>query len=600
MKTKSEIRNKFEMKSGIPHGAFKTRDLALRTWVRSADKSNRPACGEAQGAACGGVLGNGVVSMITKHPVSHTIVVHSTGILDGVQVDHYRDKLRLLIDEGYRSLIFDLEQTPFISSGGLGLLVECHNKMHRLEGMFRLVNANPKVVGLLRHAKLDQLLLVESEQPCEGFALDGLHDAMSEEILMLTQITRTLEQTLRESDPALIGRYILDGLANILHAERGAIFYFNAVENRLDPVQWFDARGGPAPSSFRQQTLKIDRVEWDILQGDAIVRLTPSGEFDGRDRLFVKLGFGPFIAAPLRGQNRLYGLIAIEPAPDKMAFAELIDPLIKSYLRLCSLVLDHADGRIPAAAAESAPAQSGGAEGLAHEIAHLALMGTLMPTLGHMLNNKLVPLVGYAQLLAEKDDLSDETSRRLQRILESTRDMERATTKLRQASRRPQSRREAVQIPQILAAAVSVLKPRLDADRISIDFDSLPDLPPVKGDSEQLFEAFLVVLDCASTAFADDQVERWVQIAGTEQNGIVRLVIEDNGLPLDAFRGEDEMDPLSAPDIPVGLRFSYVIPQGIFKRHRGRLELQARQDGGKRVIIELPALDPAVEAADTE
>lgn len=538
--------------------------------------------------------------MITKHPVSHTIVVHSTGILDGVQVDHYRDKLRLLIDEGYRSLIFDLEQTPFISSGGLGLLVECHNKMHRLEGMFRLVNANDKIVALLRHARLDQLLLADSEHPGQDFALDGLHDVMGEEILMLTQITRTLEQTLRESDPAVIGRYILDGLTNVLRAERGALFYFSAVENRLDPVQWFDARGGPAPSSFRQQALKIDRVEWDILQGDSIVRLTPSGEFDGRDRLFVKLGFGSLIAAPLRGQNRLYGLIAIEPSPEKMAFAERLDPLLKSYLRICALVLDHEDARMTAAVSESAPVQSGNVEGLAHEIAHLALMGTLLPTLGHMINNKLVPLVGYAQLLADKDDLSEETSRRLRRILESTRDMERATTKLRQAARRPQSRRVSVQIPQILAAAISVLKPRLDADQIAIDFDSLPELPPVKGDSEQLFEAFLVVLDCASTAFAADQVERWVQITGTEQDGIVRVAIEDNGLPLDAYRGEDEMDPLSTPDIPAGLRFSYAIPQGIFKRHRGRLELQPRQDGGKRVIIELPALNPAVEAADTE
>ncbi len=539
--------------------------------------------------------------MITKHPVSHTIVVHSTGILDGVQVDHYRDKLRLLIDEGYRSLIFDLEQTPFISSGGLGLLVECYNKIRRLDGMFRLVNANRKVIGLLRHAKLDQLLLAESEQKRESFALDGLHDAMSEEILMLTQITRTLEQTLRESDPALIGRYILEGLAGILHAERGGLFYFNAVENRLDPVQWFDSRGGPAPSSFRPQTLKIDRAEWDILQGDAIVRLAPSGQFDGRDRFFVKLGFGSLIAAPLRGQNRLYGLIAIEPSPEKMAFAELIEPLIKSYLRLCALVLDHAGLRTAAASVEPGSAPPDSPEGLSHEIAHLALMGTLMPTLGHMLNNKLVPLVGYAQLLAEKDNLPEETARRLQRILESTRDMERATTKMRQAARRPQSRREAVQVRQVLAAAVSVLKPRLDADQIAIDLGGLPELPSVKGDSEQLFEAFLVVLDCASTQFSDDQIERWVQIAGMEQDGVVRFVIEDNGLPLDAFRGEDEMDPLSAPtDIPVGLRFSYAIPQGIFKRHGGRLEMQTRQDGGKRAIIELPALDLALEAADTE
>ncbi|MEN6627393.1 MAG: STAS domain-containing protein [Candidatus Sumerlaeia bacterium] len=533
--------------------------------------------------------------MITKHPASHTIVIHSTGILDGVQVDHYRDKLRLLIEEGYRSLIFDLEQTPFISSGGLGLLVECFNKIRRLGGMFRLVNANAKVVGLIRHAQLDKMLLEAPQQPSVDFAYDKLHGLMNEEILILTQLMRTLEQALRETDPMAIGRYILEGLANMVHAERGALFYFNAMENRLEPVHWHAGGGGVVPSSFRAQPLKLDRSEWDILQGDAVVRLNPSGQFDGRDRLFVKLGFGPLLAGPLRGQKRLYGLVAVEPSQEKMGLIELIDPLMKSFLRLCALVLDQADNRQAAAEA----LDPGGVDGMAREIAHLTLMGTLMPIIGHQINNKLVPLVGYAQLLADKKDLPEDTSRRLQRILESTQDVQKATTKMRLAARQPR-RRETIELRKLVAAAVAVLKPRLDVDQVSIDMERLPELPPVKGDSEQLFEALLVVLDCASTAFAEEQAERWVQIAGAEKDGMVQLVIEDNGLPLDAFLGEDEMDPLSAPEMQQGLRFSYAIPQNAMNRHRGRLELQGRFDGGKRVIIELPAIDPAVEDADTE
>jgi anti-anti-sigma factor len=72
--------------------------------------------------------------MITKHPTSRTLIVHPLGDLDTLRADHYRRQIRSLIDEGYRFLIFDLQDTPYINSSGLGLLIELFNKASRLEG----------------------------------------------------------------------------------------------------------------------------------------------------------------------------------------------------------------------------------------------------------------------------------------------------------------------------------------------------------------------------------------------------------------------------------------------------------------------------------
>ena len=62
------------------------------------------------------------------------------GNLDALRAEHFRQQLRSLIDEGYRYIIFDLEDSPYMNSSGLGLLVEIYNRVNRMIGSFKLIN----------------------------------------------------------------------------------------------------------------------------------------------------------------------------------------------------------------------------------------------------------------------------------------------------------------------------------------------------------------------------------------------------------------------------------------------------------------------------
>ncbi len=522
--------------------------------------------------------------MITRHPASQTIIVHSNGFMDGMQVDQYREKLRLLIDEGCRTLIFDLEKTPFISSSGLGLLVECYNKMNRLQGMFRMVNVGSGVLALIKQARLDQLLLDGAEfqppEPATALPYDPLHLMMNEEIQVMSRLGRALEDALRERNPGSIRHCLLDSPAQTLEARCGALFLYDARTNTLQPDHWHDRNGQAPPAAFHARPVKLDRLEWRVLQDDA-----PSwgvvNAHSAEDSLAASLGLDYYLAAPIRGRDRVHGFIILEPAPDKRPLANLLGPLVGSFLRLGTLILELATS-VPS------PPESEPSHILLAELARLTLMGALTSGLGHQFNNKLSPMAGYAQILRERNGLPESTTRCLDRMAQSTIEMQHSVERLRQVRRQRRHNGEQIGLHHVINLAVQSLRPHLDIEKVNLTLE-LPELPPVKGHPEQLLETLLVVLHCAATGGATLLEDRWVQIDACVQEANVRLVIEDNGAPPDHFLTPQDSDPL-ANDMGLsrGAIFSYMIAQTHISRMRGRIDIQARGDGGKRVVIELP------------
>ena len=228
-------------------------------------------------------------------------------------------------------------------------------------------------------------------------------------------------------------------------------------------------------------------------------------------------------------------------------------------------------------------AQDDTARALADELSRLALVGALTAELSHQLNNKLSPLLGYAQLLDQAGGLDEESGRRLDRILEASRDMEQMISRMRQVRRRGPMAREPVSLERVIEAAVRTLRPRFEDQGVHINMESLGELPPAVGDMELLLETLLAVLHCAATGWESASgSERWVQIDAAARDGMIQVVIEDNGAPPDFFDGS-EKEASGGQGV-----ISYNMARNHVRRHKGRFGLEPRQNGGKRVVMELP------------
>jgi anti-anti-sigma factor len=71
-------------------------------------------------------------------------------------INELRAKLKPVIDDGGREIIFDLEGVRMIDSIGLGLLIATHNSLAGVGGKLKIVNASKDLLDLFRNMRLDQ------------------------------------------------------------------------------------------------------------------------------------------------------------------------------------------------------------------------------------------------------------------------------------------------------------------------------------------------------------------------------------------------------------------------------------------------------------
>lgn len=79
------------------------------------------------------------------------------GRLDAAEADRAMEVLKAL--EG--PLVADCSRLDYISSAGIGVIIEVYKKLHKAGHVLRLVHMTPRVRNVFRYAGLDQILTIE-------------------------------------------------------------------------------------------------------------------------------------------------------------------------------------------------------------------------------------------------------------------------------------------------------------------------------------------------------------------------------------------------------------------------------------------------------
>ncbi|OPZ08652.1 MAG: C4-dicarboxylate transport sensor protein DctB [candidate division BRC1 bacterium ADurb.BinA292] len=542
--------------------------------------------------------------MITRHPHSRTLVIRTYGNLDALQVEHYRQQIRLLVDNGYRSLIFDLEETPFINSSALGLLVELHNTMRRLNGSVRLVNCSEQIVWMLQQTRLDVLLLVD-EPPRESVpepTLESLHSLMVEEVLLLSHINQFTEQAFRETEPVEIGRMILRTVMQALKSARGIVFLLGEDGRVMRLIHHEGAPLACPAEQIREVHLGHAKLEDAILKSQDVSWHEFSGFPAPEEWLFRKIGFASMLAAPIASGERCFGLLAVEGSEETAHALRAVRPLLRTLTNICGLAIEKAhllsEVRTRNAELEHAVARLKQFHQSLHGAGRLAAMGTVVSGLGHQLNNKMVPLVGYTQLLMMDKNLGEQQKQRMESIHKTTQEIKEIVEKLVKVARPSRADAGQCDLGLVIQTALDLLSEPIGKNRISIRVNLGQEPVALGGDPTALLQVLVAILHRACHSFAPDAEESRVWIIGSVAEGNLRLCIEDNGDDLDEFDTGEWADPLVPfQAMKHGRLFNYTIPRSLLSRMHGKLQLEPREGGGKRVVIDLPVGQDAPPAA---
>lgn len=535
--------------------------------------------------------------MITKNPGSRSLMIRPIGDLDALRAEELRLRIRPLLSEGYRYVIFDLEETRYMTSSGLGLLVELFNWVRRDKGSVKLVNCSKRTEKLLKETRLDQLL----QSPDDPFPLslpfDALHSLLSREALFASRLHELTELLLGCTSPEQASARALDGMAAACGATEGAIFLYspNRQELSLAASIGLEPGVGAAASTVSLAGEGLERML--LLAGeDSSVWCTNLGQpVEAPSRLQQILGFDRGVLCCLKAEGRLQAFVLLREPETESPSAEFWIPQLRFYCEISAKFLSRAY-RISRLEAENAELRRQLLDAnRTHEIltdaSKLAALGAVISGVGHLLNNKLVPIIGYTQLLSQLEELPEKAQQQIHTVGLAAAELKSTMDELIKASRAREISPVPSDLNQILDRAVSQMGHHLESHNVKVRLQFDANLPRIAGDPDLLLQAFLIILDRACSSFDEATSERWVELQSRLVNDQVEVSIQDNGRGLGAAPVEDWIDPLAPYGASgEGGSQNFSIPRSVVRRHSGDLTLQARQEGGTRVRLTFPSV----------
>jgi len=227
----------------------------------------------------------------------------------------------------------------------------------------------------------------------------------------------------------------------------------------------------------------------------------------------------------------------------------------------------------------------------------LATLGQRATGIMHELSNPLTTILGSAQRMILRVE-SGMAPTEAHRILEEA---QRATAILRQLlylSRDTQPERRLVSLNELVERAVDLQKETLAGKSLRLKVDMAERLPRVEGDSGQLQQVLLNLLQNAQQAIEHSRQGSTIGVrTSSVAPGRVRLEVWDDGPGIPEAIQARIFDPFftTKPE-GLGTGLGLAIVNGFVRQHGGSISVHCPPEGGTRFIMELPAAEDLGEA----
>ena len=225
----------------------------------------------------------------------------------------------------------------------------------------------------------------------------------------------------------------------------------------------------------------------------------------------------------------------------------------------------------------------------------MAAVGQLVSGVAHEVNNPLTAILGFTDLLLENPDLPESARRDLRVILQEAQRTKQIVQNLLSFARQMPPQRQAVQLNSILQRTVHLRSYDFISHGIQV-IERLDDsLPQVVGDSHQLQQVFLNILNNAYDAVRESETARpaRIEIASAPSGLFVEISFRDNGPGI--IDPEKIFDPFfTTKDIGKGTGLGLSICYGIVREHGGEIVCHNNLDSeGATFIVRLPIASEA-------
>lgn len=222
----------------------------------------------------------------------------------------------------------------------------------------------------------------------------------------------------------------------------------------------------------------------------------------------------------------------------------------------------------------------------------MAIVGEMMATVTHELNNPLNGVLGFAQLLM-KYDVDDQVYNGLQKIESEAARAAQIVRKLLDFVRSHSPERQLVGVNQIITSMTEMRAHHRYTNNIDLSLDLDAGLPPTIAEPHQLGQMILNLVANAEQAVSGSPSTGGIRIKtamfAREGQPVIRIVIQDGGPGMPDKVRDRIFDPFfTTKRTGEGTGLGLAICRQIVEEHDGRIDVKSKMGLGTTFTIELP------------
>ena len=227
----------------------------------------------------------------------------------------------------------------------------------------------------------------------------------------------------------------------------------------------------------------------------------------------------------------------------------------------------------------------------------MSAVGQLVSGVAHEVNNPLAAILGFADLLLENEDLPESTRESLQVILQEAERTKVIVQNLLSFARQTPAQRAPIQLNAIVRSTLQLRSYDFASHGLEIVERLENDLPSIVGDSHQLQQVFLNILNNAYDALGETRRPGRIEIETRHGDGHVEILFRDNGTGI-AFP-DRIFDPFfTTKEVGRGTGLGLSICYGIVRDHGGEILCHNNSGApGSTFIVRLPLAGRTVPLA---
>ena len=226
----------------------------------------------------------------------------------------------------------------------------------------------------------------------------------------------------------------------------------------------------------------------------------------------------------------------------------------------------------------------------------LASLGNLVAGAAHEINHPLTAIMSHSEELWTNERLTDQQNTLLRKIVNQAQRTRDLVASLLSFAQQAPGEKTLVDLSILLSRATQMLEARRSSSKTQIHLSIDRDFPRVSANANQLFQAFVEIIENAIDAL-EEVGGGTLEITAQRQGSEVVLEFSDSGPGLrDPQRVFDPFYTTKPVGRGTGLGLSAVY--GVIQDHNGQITCRNKPEGGAVFILKLPAgVEPVAQRA---